>query len=162
MANLTWWPFAVQQAVWIYNHVPRVDQSISTYEQWSRSKVSLTELRQLHVFGCPVYVLDKKIADGKKLPRCIKSSRLGVEPPTSVELPTSAELPVKQQSTSAPSPIPSTTPSYKDAVLTKPISRVQNLQVVEPLRKTTPTKPISHVRAVTPVQTQSSNVLPAI
>ena len=36
------------------------------------------DLQRLHVFGCPVYVLDPKMQDGKKLPKWQRRSRCAV------------------------------------------------------------------------------------
>ena len=63
------WPMAVDHAVFLHNHLPNPNTGLSpfllfTKQQWQHSKY-----HELHVFGCPVYVLDKKISDGHKLPR---------------------------------------------------------------------------------------------
>ena len=63
------WPLAVQHAVWIYNHVPFVGTGLSPFDVWTKSRFPLRELHHLHVFGCPVYVLEKKLADGKSIGR---------------------------------------------------------------------------------------------
>jgi hypothetical protein len=36
------------------------------------------ELLQTHVFGCPVYVLDASLQDGKKIPKLNPRARLGL------------------------------------------------------------------------------------
>ena len=50
---------AVQHAVHIWNHVPNPETGGTCLEQ--------SKLHNIRVFGCPVYVLDKSIADGKKI-----------------------------------------------------------------------------------------------
>jgi hypothetical protein len=70
-ANLELWPFAVQHAIFIWNHLPRQGTRLSPLEIFTRSTVSNVPglLSRMHVWGCPVYVLDPKIQDGKKLPK---------------------------------------------------------------------------------------------
>ena len=63
------WPMAVQLATHIYNHVPKIENGLTPHELWTRTKEPVGKLNNLHVFGCPVYVLKKSIADGKKIPR---------------------------------------------------------------------------------------------
>ena len=63
------WPMGVQLATHIYNHVPKIENGLTTHELWTRTKEPIGKLNNLHVFGCPVYVLQKDIADGKKIPR---------------------------------------------------------------------------------------------
>jgi hypothetical protein len=59
MADATLWPLAVQYAVFIYNRVPNPETGLSPQRH----------LRDLHVWGCPAYTLDKRLADGKKITR---------------------------------------------------------------------------------------------
>ena len=59
---------AVNHAVYLYNHVPNeltglAPINIFTCTCWTQSK-----FHDLHAWGCPVYVLNSTIADGKKLP----------------------------------------------------------------------------------------------
>ena len=64
------WPMCVNHAVWIYkNHVPNMKTGISPNDLWSKTKFPLNQLHDTHVFGCPVYVLKKKLADRKSIPR---------------------------------------------------------------------------------------------
>jgi hypothetical protein len=71
------WPLAVQHAVFLYNHVPTEGNSgVSPSDLFTKSRWPHARFHDLHVWGCPVYVLDKKIADGKKLPRwSVRSTR---------------------------------------------------------------------------------------
>jgi hypothetical protein len=52
MSDPSLWPMAVQHAVYVFNHMPNLDSGLC-----------------LHVWGCPVYVLDKRTADGIKIPK---------------------------------------------------------------------------------------------
>ena len=69
-ADLKLWPFALEHAVHIWNHLPRPDSRLSPIEIFTGSKAPTHEsLSHLHVWGCPTYVLDPKLQDGKKLPK---------------------------------------------------------------------------------------------
>lgn len=62
------WPFAIQYAVWVHNRLPPSGAGWSPQELWCRSKSTKSELPRAHVFGCPIYILDPKLQDGKKIP----------------------------------------------------------------------------------------------
>jgi hypothetical protein len=70
-ANLELWPFAIEHAVYIWNHLPRKDTKMAPIEMFTRSKLSNATnlLGRLHVWGCPAYVLEPKLQDGKKIPK---------------------------------------------------------------------------------------------
>ena len=68
VSNPSLWPMAVQHAVYRFNHLPSTKTGICpadlfTHTQWEQQK-----FYDLQVWGCLVYVMDKHIADGKKLP----------------------------------------------------------------------------------------------
>jgi len=69
---------AVDYAVYIYNHLPRKDLGLSPMDLYSGSKWPIDKVHDLHVWGCPLYVLDPAMQDGKKLPRWKPRSRRGV------------------------------------------------------------------------------------
>ena len=73
------WPFALDYAVYIYNHVPRGGKpgSPSPMEVFCGTKIGCRPLRRLRVFGCPSYVLDPRLQDGKKIPKWEPRSRKG-------------------------------------------------------------------------------------
>ena len=76
--NLELWPFAMEHAVYLWNHLPVVDSKFAPVELFSGTKFdSYSHLRRLHVWGCPAYVLDPKLQDGKKLPKWKPRSRRG-------------------------------------------------------------------------------------
>ncbi|CAJ1935465.1 unnamed protein product [Cylindrotheca closterium] len=62
------WPLAVDQAVFLYNHMPDPTTGLSPNDLISRTRWPQSRLTDVHVWGCPVYVLEKKIQDGQKLP----------------------------------------------------------------------------------------------
>ena len=69
MADPQLWPMAVKHAVHVYNHVPCEDNGLSPYDIFTRTRSPTKRLHDLHVWGCPVYVLHGDLADGKKIPR---------------------------------------------------------------------------------------------
>jgi len=78
MADLKLWPFAPQHAVYLWNILPDQHTKLSPLELISGSRVpNYTHLQQLHVWGCPTFVLDPRLQDGKKLPKWSPRSCLG-------------------------------------------------------------------------------------
>jgi hypothetical protein len=52
------WPFAVDQAIHIWNHLPDSDTKLTPIEFFTQTKFhNHRHLQNLHDFGCPVYVL---------------------------------------------------------------------------------------------------------
>jgi hypothetical protein len=72
-------PFAVDQAIYIWNHLPDSDTKLNPIELFTQTKFhNHHHLQNLHVFGCPVYVLDPTLQDAKKLPKWNRRSRRAV------------------------------------------------------------------------------------
>ena len=69
VADATLWPLSVRLATYLYNRVTTNDSGLSPHDLWTRTRYSFKDLHEIQVFGCPVYVLDKKLSDGKKIPR---------------------------------------------------------------------------------------------
>ena len=69
MADTSLWPMAVQHAVYLYNHVPDPATGLAPIDLFTRTRKPLDKLKDLHVWGCPTYLLAKSLADGKKIPR---------------------------------------------------------------------------------------------
>ncbi|KAI2490134.1 hypothetical protein MHU86_24436 [Fragilaria crotonensis] len=65
----TLWPLAVKHAVFLVNHMPDPRTGLSPHDVFTKTRWEQKKLMDVHVWGCPVYVLDKMISDGKKLPR---------------------------------------------------------------------------------------------
>jgi hypothetical protein len=78
VANAQLWPMSVAQAVFLYNHMPDPSNGLSPEDIFTRSRWELSRFNDVHVFGCPVYVLDKRIQDGKSIPRWQSRSKRGV------------------------------------------------------------------------------------
>ena len=63
------WPMAVSHAVFLHNHVPDPSSGLSPSDVFTKTHWPQKRFHDLHVFQSPVYVLDKTIQDGKKIPR---------------------------------------------------------------------------------------------
>jgi len=73
------WPFALDYAVWIYNHTPQTELANLTPEElFSSTRSKHSVLRRCRVFGCPAYVLDPKLQDGKKIPKWNPRGKCGM------------------------------------------------------------------------------------
>ena len=62
------WPMAVDYVVWVYNHTPNPKTGLAPIDLMSKTTWPQRKLKDTHVWGCPIYALDPKIADGKKIP----------------------------------------------------------------------------------------------
>ncbi|MEL7340175.1 MAG: hypothetical protein AAGM67_06790, partial [Bacteroidota bacterium] len=91
VADATLWPLAVQHSVWLWNHLPDPSNGLSPIDIWSKSRWPLRKLHDVHVFGCPIYVLAKRISDGKKVgkwePRSSRMINVGFSPLHSSSVP---------------------------------------------------------------------------
>ena len=73
--DLELWPFAMDYCIYVYNNTPDPD-GLSPEEKWTGVKFpNYNHVRRLHPWGCPAYVLDPKLQDGKKLPKWSPRSR---------------------------------------------------------------------------------------
>jgi hypothetical protein len=63
------WPMAVQHAAFLYNHMPSLENGLSPHDLFSKTRWEHRRFLDIHVWGCPVYVLDKTLSDGKKIPK---------------------------------------------------------------------------------------------
>ena len=91
VADPTLWALSVRHAVWIYNHIPNINTGLSPIDTWSKTRFPLRKLHSLHVWGCPTYVLHKKLADGRSLgrwqPRSQRCMNLGLSEKHSIDVP---------------------------------------------------------------------------
>ena len=68
--HLTLWAYAFEHAIFLWNNLPGCTSGIAPLELFTGvSLASFAYLQRSHVWGCPVYVLDPKLQDGKKLPK---------------------------------------------------------------------------------------------
>ena len=83
-ADLSLWPMAMDHAVWMWNHLPKENVGLSPLELATNVISDRTELKRLHVWGCPGFVLKPQLQDGKKIPkwtdRGIRGQFLGYSP----------------------------------------------------------------------------------
>ncbi|MGH3053369.1 MAG: reverse transcriptase domain-containing protein, partial [Gaiellaceae bacterium] len=77
-ADTAHWPMAVDYAVEIFNHLPNTKSGLAPIDVFTGSKWPATKCHDFHVWGSPAYVLDAKLADGKKIPRWKPRSRRAV------------------------------------------------------------------------------------
>ena len=71
------WPMAMKQAEFIMNNVPDLNNSCAM-DRITRSFVPRSALRNIHVWGCPSFVLDPRLQDGHKIPKFDPRSRKGL------------------------------------------------------------------------------------
>jgi hypothetical protein len=84
------WPMAVNHSIHIYNNTP--DKGVTPADIFTGSTVPRHRLLDLHVWGCPVYVLDPQMQHRRKLPRWQPISRRGVS--LGLSLQHSSEVPL--------------------------------------------------------------------
>ena len=77
-ASVCLWPMAIDYAIWVFNRLPRIDTGVCLDELWFQSRHSHEDFWRAHVFGCPVYVLEPKLQNGKKIPKWDPRARLGM------------------------------------------------------------------------------------
>jgi hypothetical protein len=61
--DISLWPMAVKYAVWLFNHLPNAQQ-LCPDDIFTGNKVPKDRLFSVHVWGCPVYVLDPNLQTG--------------------------------------------------------------------------------------------------
>ena len=77
--NVNLWPFAMEHAVYLWNNIPQMSHGLTPEEVFTGCKTPNHDaLLQARVWGCPVYVLDPKLQDGKHLPKFTRRSRQGM------------------------------------------------------------------------------------
>ena len=63
--KLELWPFALEHAVYVWNNMPRQDSKKTPWELFTgNNRENYSYLNKLHVWGCPVYVLDEPLQPG--------------------------------------------------------------------------------------------------
>ena len=73
------WPFAVKLAADLCNRKPSyTGDKLCPDELFSNFKKFSHDFKDLHTFGCPVFVLDSRLQDGKKIPRWSPRARQGM------------------------------------------------------------------------------------
>eukprot|EP00957_Ditylum_brightwellii_P164029 12489065-Ditylum_brightwellii.AAC.1 len=75
--NSMLWPFALEYAVDLWNHLPDMDTGLSPLDNFSGTIKDHSRLLEAHVWGCPAYVLDPTLQDRKKIPKWNPCKRRG-------------------------------------------------------------------------------------
>ena len=71
------WPLALDHAIYLHNHTPSQASGRCPEELWTSTSSSYSALTHARVWGCPAYVLDPRLQDGKKIPKWQPKSRRG-------------------------------------------------------------------------------------
>ena len=71
------WSFALDYATHLWNHLPNRDGGLSPMEIFSGSKSDYSSVKTAKTWGCPAYVLDPRLQDGKKIPKWDPRARRG-------------------------------------------------------------------------------------
>ena len=77
MMSVVLWPFAYKYAELLYNHLHLDDKGRSPIEKFCKANMKI-DLRDIHTFGCPCYILDKNLQTSNMIPKWDPRSRLGV------------------------------------------------------------------------------------
>jgi hypothetical protein len=71
------WPYALQNAVYLHNNLPVLEDGTSRLELFSSIQVG-SNLKHVHTFGCPVCALQNTLASGNQLPHWSPRASLGL------------------------------------------------------------------------------------
>jgi hypothetical protein len=69
------WLYALQNAAYLHNNLPVLEDGTSRLELFSSIQVG-SNLRHVHMFGCPVFALQNVLASGSQLPSWLPRARL--------------------------------------------------------------------------------------
>ena len=69
VADPTLWPMAVKYACYLFNHVPSHTTGLSPADVFTKTRWPQKRFLDLHVWGCPIYVLEKSLQNGQKIPK---------------------------------------------------------------------------------------------
>ena len=73
------WPFAIDYSIYLWNNMSSRDRIVSPTELLiSTAFHNHYHLQCAHVFGCPVFVLDPRLQDSKKIPKWSMRSKQGI------------------------------------------------------------------------------------
>ena len=79
VSDTSLWPMAVDCALHQYNHMPRAAVGMmSPLDLLLRTQSPQSHFKDMHVWGCPCYVLDPMLQDGHKLPKWKPWSHCGI------------------------------------------------------------------------------------
>jgi hypothetical protein len=69
------WPQAVKYSEYLFNRTPSLGSGFSPLERLTQRRSDHKDLLRCHVWGAPVYVLDPRLGDGKKIPKFAQRAR---------------------------------------------------------------------------------------
>ena len=69
MTDTTLWPMALSHSAYLWNVMPWMESQLAPLEIFTGAKFQYPVMLNQHVWGCPAYVLDPTLQDGKKLPK---------------------------------------------------------------------------------------------
>jgi hypothetical protein len=75
--HLCLWPYALRNAVHVWNTAPVLPDGTSKLEKFSGTDVGF-RMKNNHTFGCPVFALQNDLAAGNKIPKWSPRARLGL------------------------------------------------------------------------------------
>ena len=78
MTDASLWPMALSHSAHLWNITPKEESGLAPLEIFACSKFQFPIVQGQHVWGCPVYVLDPRLQDGKKIPKWQPRSRRGM------------------------------------------------------------------------------------
>ena len=71
------YPFALEYDAYLWNHLSNARGGLSPVELYTSAKIDMDFLKKERIWRCSAYVLDPKLQDGKKLPKCDPKTRQG-------------------------------------------------------------------------------------
>ena len=73
------WPYAMDYSAHLYNNTPSERKNeMAPIEYLCNVQLGCKSLTRARVWGCPAYVLDPRLQDGKKIPKFEKRARLAM------------------------------------------------------------------------------------
>jgi len=75
--NPSLWPCAVYHVAWLYKQLPNQVIGLMSLERLTELITNHCDILQARVWGCPVFVLNPKLQDGKKIPKWNHCARMG-------------------------------------------------------------------------------------
>ena len=75
--DIRMWPFALTHAVYLWNIILDVQNRLAPLKIYTATNQNLTSLCREKLWGCPAYVLDPTLQDGKKIPKWYPKRRRG-------------------------------------------------------------------------------------
>ena len=71
------WPFALDYACWLHNHIPHKSSRLAPIEIFCGTKVACKHTQRARVWGSPAYVLSPTLQDGHKILKWAPRARRG-------------------------------------------------------------------------------------